>query len=197
MVETYQELLEQQAHETRRKWENIITKNLPHLCKKCWEEKFPEDFVMQYIENPIAGRYRYLYECKECKKKRIYEKRWTVVQTFESALGVVYEQLQSSAKQKRVAFQLKEIDLFNIREKQKGRCYYTGYEMAYSSLPTKSAILTEKTKYQVSCDRLDNDSWYTKDNCVLCCTIVNKMKGNISEEEFYKICNDIIRNGRG
>ena len=70
MTETYQELLEKQAFETKKKRENIIAKNLPYPCKKCWEEKFPEEFVMQYIENPIAGKYRYLYECKQCKKDR-------------------------------------------------------------------------------------------------------------------------------
>gem|GEM_PF-3714545 len=35
MTETYQELLTLQAFETRNKWETIIAKNLPYLCKKC------------------------------------------------------------------------------------------------------------------------------------------------------------------
>ena len=179
------------------KRENIIAKNLPYPCKKCWEEKFPEEFVMQYIENPIAGKYRYLYECKQCKKDRIYAKRWVERQTFESALGVIYQQLQSSAKQRRMLFQLKEIDLFNMWENQKGKCYYTGYEMTYEFVHYKAWKFSEKTAYQVSCDRLDNEWSYTKDNCVLCCTVVNKMKGVMSEDGFYRICNDIVRNKRG
>lgn len=174
----------------------IIAKNTPFPCKKCGEEKFPDDFVIQYIDNPIAGKYRYLYECKQCKKNRIYEKRWTSRETFEGALGVIYSQLQSWAKQRRVAFHLKEMDLFDMWAQQKGKCYYTGYEMTYEFVNGKVGTWTEKTKYQVSCDRLDNDGWYTKDNCVLCCVIANKMKSTMSEEEFYKICNDIVRHRR-
>gem|GEM_PF-5956616 len=55
-------------------------------------------------------------------------------------------------------FQLKEMDLFTIWEKQKGKCYYTGYELSFESVHNKNAKLTEKTMYQVVCDRLDNDS---------------------------------------
>lgn len=94
-------------------------------------------------------------------------------------------------------FQLKEIDLFNMWEEQKGKCYYTGYEMTYEFAHYKSGKPSEKTAYQVSCDRLDNDGGYTKDNCVLCCSVVNKMKGAMSEDGFYRICNDIVRHKRG
>lgn len=197
MTETYQDMLAEQALATKKKREDIIAKNLPYPCKKCWEEKFPEEFVIQYIENPIAGKYRYLYECKQCKKDRIYEKRWTSRETIEWAIAVIYKQLVSWSKQRRLPFALQEKDIMDMRNKQKGRCYYTWYEMTYEFIHYKSWKFNEKVAYQVSCDRLDNDWWYTKDNCVLCCLVANKMKWTMPEDEFYKICNDIIRNRRG
>lgn len=193
MAETYQDVIVEQALATRRKWENIVEKNLPSPCKKCGQDKFPEDFVMHYMSNPIAGKYRYLYECKQCKKDRIYEKRWVARETFESTLGIIYAQLQASAKQRRVHFHLKEMDLFNMWEEQKWKCYYTGYEMTYEYANAKSWKLTDKTKYQVACDRLDPEGNYDKDNCVLCCAIAHKMKWTMTEDEFYTICNDIVR----
>ena len=196
MVETYQEVLMQQALDTKKRWEDIISKNLPHLCKKCWEEKFPEDFVIQYIENPIAGKYRYLYECKLCKKNRMNEKRGNVKETLESTLWNIYLQLEKAANQRRVTFQLKEMDLFNIWEKQWGKCYYTWYEMTYEHGNAKSSKLTDKAAFQVVWDRLDHDVWFSKDNVVLCCSIVAKMKGALAEEDLYKLCNDIVRNSR-
>ena len=80
-----------------------------------------------------------------------------------------------------------------MREKQGGNCYYTGYPMEFSFVNKKAGTWTEKTKMQVSCDRLDNTKGYEQGNVVLCCTMINKMKNNLSMEEFYKICKDIIK----
>lgn len=63
--------------------------------------------------------------------------------------------------------------------------------MEYGFIHYKPGKESDKTKRQISCDRLDNDRGYEKGNIVLCCTIVNKMKNTLSQEEFYKICKDI------
>lgn len=43
-------------------------------------------------------------------------------------------------------------------------------------------------------DRLDNSRGYEPDNVVPCCAICNKMKLDLSEEEFYKHIKKIIKN---
>ena len=63
--------------------------------------------------------------------------------------------------------------------------------MEYSYIYYKEGKESDKTKWQLSCDRLDNNRGYEKGNIVLCCTIANKMKNILSLEEFYKICKDI------
>lgn len=72
---TYGQLINERALETRAKWEAIILTQMPFECKKCWKMKKPAEFVTYYTENPIAGKYRVLYECKECKSNRISKKK--------------------------------------------------------------------------------------------------------------------------
>jgi len=69
------ELQKQMAEASKQKWEKLVFGNKPYTCKKCGKSKDPKDFVIQWMDNYWVGKYRYLYECKECKKNRIYKKR--------------------------------------------------------------------------------------------------------------------------
>jgi hypothetical protein len=73
----------QQAQKTRDKWEKLIASNALHPCKKCMIEKPADEFVIQYIDNQLVGKYRYLYECRQCKKKRTYTRRNNKRKTIE------------------------------------------------------------------------------------------------------------------
>lgn len=63
--------------------------------------------------------------------------------------------------------------------------------MEYKCIHYKEGKESDKGKWQVSCDRLDNNRGYETGNIVLCCTIINKMKNILSQKEFYQICKDI------
>ena len=69
------ELQKQMAEATKQKWEKLVLGNKPYTCKKCGQLKDPKDFVIQRLDNYWVGKYRYLYECKACKKNRINKKR--------------------------------------------------------------------------------------------------------------------------
>ena len=185
------ELQKKKAEATKKKWENIVSWDEPYKCRKCGELKDPKDFVIQRLDNFWVGKYRYLYECKQCKKNRIYGKRFTDRETIEWAIDIIIKQLHQWAKKRNISFEIKADDLLKLREKQGGKCYYTGYNMEYGFIYYKEWKESDKTRWQVSCDRLDNDIWYKKGNVVLCCTITNKMKNTLSQKEFYKICKDI------
>ena len=43
----------------------------------------------------------------------------------------------------------------------------------------------------ISVDRIDNNKWYEKGNIALCCSFVNKMKNNITLDEFKSFIKDI------
>lgn len=181
------------AQETKAKRENIIQSNQPYPCRKCGQNKLPDDFVIQYEDNHRVGKYRFLYECKACKKARTYQKRHNDRQDINWAFEILYKQLQSKAKSRKIEFLIKKEDLEECRRSQWGKCYYTHSPMTYECIHYKSWSFTEKTKYQVSYDRLDNTQGYTKQNIVLCCTIINKMKWTLSEQEFYEICKKICK----
>ena len=69
------ELAKQKAKDTKDKWEKIVFSDKPFLCRFCGIEKKPTDFVIHRIDNFWVGKYRYLYECKQCKKNRVQKKR--------------------------------------------------------------------------------------------------------------------------
>lgn len=188
------ELQKKKAEATKQKWDKIISSGKPFLCKFCGIKKKPEDFVVDKVNNYWVGKYRYLYECRECKKARIYKKRHQARETLAGALGVVYKQIKQGAKQRKLEFTLSLGDIEALWEQQKGLCYFTWYPMGYESIVLKPEKQSEKTKYQVSCDRLNPSIWYVQGNVVLCCSVVNRMKNILSEEEFYTVCKDIIKN---
>ena len=135
------------------------------------------------MDNYRVGKYRYLYECKECKKNRIYQKREKARETIEWSLNIIIKQLEQWAKKRKIAFNISIPDVLELWEKQEGKCYYTGYDMEYGYIHYKEWTEATKSKRQLSCDRLNNDIGYEKNNIVLCCTIINKMK-NVSYKRF-------------
>jgi len=186
------ELSQQMAQETKDKWEKIANGNEPYPCRICGIAKLPKDFVIQWMDNHWVGKYRYLYECKSCKKQRIYAKRFEERQTVEGAITAIYRQIRQWTKARNLEISITEQDLMDLWTKQGGKCYYTWYDMNYESIVHKQEKQSEKTQMQVSCDRLDPTLWYKQGNVVLCCTIVNKMKNVLTEKEFLNMCKDIV-----
>ena len=103
------ELQKQMAEETKQKWEKLVFGDKPYKCIKCWELKDPKDFVIQRLDNYRVGKYRYLYECKECKKNRIYKKRDKDRETIQWALNIIIKQLQQWAKNRKIDFNISPI----------------------------------------------------------------------------------------
>lgn len=63
-------------------------------------------------------------------------------------------------------------------------CYYTGVEFTLKS----------NQRNTVSLDRVDSNKGYHLDNVVFCATAVNRMKSDLSLDEFYRFCELILRN---
>ena len=81
-------------------------------------------------------------------------------------------------------------DLTNILrglwDKQNGLCYYTGLPMTntndyHSGNPNVATV-----------DRIDSSKGYIEGNVVLCCSIVNRMKQNMSITELVNMCKIIV-----
>jgi hypothetical protein len=73
-------------------------------------------------------------------------------------------------------------DLFDLWRAQHGECAVTGKPMTHERVKGQD-ILTN-----VSIDRVDNSIGYVKSNVRLVCKAVNKMKSDMTNEDFMKWC---------
>ena len=69
--------------------------------------------------------------------------------------------------------------------------------MTHNKMPTKD-IKDYRTQtvnpYNISVDRIDSSSGYTKDNIQLVTVAVNHMKWNMNEETFLEMCDLVSKN---
>lgn len=72
-------------------------------------------------------------------------------------------------------------DILELWELQKGLCFYTGVPMSQDT----------NTFETFSIDRKDPNVGYIKDNIVLCRWGINKMKQNLDNKTFIKMCKEI------
>jgi hypothetical protein len=70
-------------------------------------------------------------------------------------------------------------------EKQKGKCYYTGWQMELNS---------DLTNFHPTLERLDSSKDYTPENVVLCCRQTNWAKNSYSMKDFIEMCRAVIIN---
>jgi hypothetical protein len=82
--------------------------------------------------------------------------------------------------------EIDEFYLFDMWNKQMGRC-------AYSAIPLTLDINCYNT---VSLDRIDSGKDYLRGNVQLVCAAVNKMKQEYSEELFLHLCKSIVQNSQ-
>ena len=178
-----------QAQKTKKKWEKILKNNTPYLCKKCWKEKTPDAFVIQYINNQLVGKYRYLYECKQCKKERTIARRQKKKTTIAWACDRILKQLKQEAKKNDLEVTITTKDLLHLREKQSGKCYYTDMAMTFDSTWDMTWGSNKQDNWLVYGNRKTQTWWYTLENIVLCWAIIHEMKWDLHEKEFREICN--------
>jgi len=71
--------------------------------------------------------------------------------------------------------------LAEMREKQGGKCYYTGEELTLENVSLDHIIpLCDGGEHSIS-------------NVSLCTKEVNRVKGQMSEAEFVKLCRRVVR----
>jgi len=85
------------------------------------------------------------------------------------------------------AFNISVTFLKNLWESQKGLCALTGLKMEHS-------INKGKLFNNISIDRINSFNGYTENNVQLVCSVVNRMKSNLSLEQFYNVCKLITNN---
>ncbi len=84
-----------------------------------------------------------------------------------SAMNTIIYQYKKAAKRRNISFTIQDEDFIQVT---KGNCYFCG------EIPSKILKKKKITQIYNGVDRLNNKLGYTKENCVPCCTICNRMK---------------------
>jgi hypothetical protein len=135
-----------------------------------------------------------------CKTKQLMSKAKTGLRKHEGyTLFAPYfmRQLKRHCKRgndRQLDFTLTIEDLDNIYYEQNGKCYFSGENLVLPDFSLGHKYT--KSKYNVSVDRLDSNLGYHKSNCVLCLSICNQMKMDMTENDFIKMCNKISEHKR-
>lgn len=121
-----------------------------------------------------------------CKTIELILKNKNILPGEQRATNKILKAYIKEAKNRNLIFDL-TYDEFLLLIKQ--NCYYC------NSNPDKTKIIKRTMDTIIfdysGIDRKDNNSGYTKDNCVPCCWMCNKTKSALSFEEFIKWINKL------
>lgn len=152
-------------------------------CHKCGEFKYVSEFSK--CERAVK-RNGYSYVCKSCQAKEQQRRRRSYKESdlLDFTLKKRLYDAMNRAKSKNQYYDIDINFMYDMWNKQKGKCALTGIPMTV----TKSG----RTNTNVSIDRIDSNKGYTKDNVQLVCSAINFMKSNLSLNDFIMYCESVI-----
>jgi hypothetical protein len=92
--------------------------------------------------------------------------------------------IEANAKKRNLEFNISIEDAYKLFEKQNSKCALTGENINFGDFRNK-----ERT---ASLDRIDSSKGYVKENIQWVHKIVNKMKLNLTQQKFIKLCSLVI-----
>jgi hypothetical protein len=101
--------------------------------------------------------------------------------------GAYMSTLKMSAKKRNLEFVLTKEELWQLFLKQNKKCALSGVELTFNSR-------NNKRDGTASLDRIDSSKGYTLDNIQWVHKIVNIMKQDLEEKDFFLWCKTIIEN---
>lgn len=119
--------------------------------------------------------------CKSCCKEGNAISRNKVNSSIETRAKVFLYNAQNSAKKRKQEFSLEINDIVDFWNKQSKICAYSGIEMTLESGKLNT----------VSIERIDSNIGYTKENTILVCQAINRMKSDFSYDDFYMLCKSV------
>ncbi len=158
------------------------------VCSKCKKRKRITEFYWHRI------RHRYMESCKECNAKACLKYQQT--SGYRKTLAYVFYQrahtVRHTAMDKKVNCPFKQKGLTKYLKylwiKQKGICYYSRRRMKLTGYG--------RTNFAMTVDRKIPKKGYIKNNLVLCLSIVNRMKQNLTHKQLLQWCKILILNER-
>ena len=145
-------------------------------CTKCNQEKHLDCFYKNRKNKELCSSW-----CKDCSKKESAKSVERLNSTIRGrAISALRNAKRRITKNGHELF-LNVDDVVELWEKQSGVCAYSGREMTFSS----------KSLNTMSLERIDSSIGYTKENTILVCNAINRMKSNFELEDFRAMCLDV------
>jgi len=109
---------------------------------------------------------------------------------YEKISGVLWYRIKNGAKIRNIEFNITIQYIWELFGKQNGKCAISGLELYFSE--TYDEFLNRDTT--ASLDRIDSNKGYIEDNVQWVHKKINKMKMELNQQEFIKLCKIIGNN---
>jgi len=126
-------------------------------------------------------------KCENCRKNSLKKNKQEI---YKGILSLVFNKIKSSAKSRKIDFDITIQQVGDLFEKQQKKCALTGIELILKKNLTDN-------KATASLDRKDSKKGYTIENLHWVHKDVNKMKMDFKLDYFYYICELINKNKNG
>jgi len=150
------------------------------VCPKCEKEKEITEFYYS------KRRKQYMLSCKKCNSKQCVE--YQKKSNYRKSLKYIFYQRaynikRDNTKNVPVMDNLREY-LTELWKEQNGLCFYTNKKMELENFKSNNLFMTV--------DKIIPSKGYVEGNIALCCSIVNKMKQNLSLKDLKYWCEEIL-----
>jgi hypothetical protein len=146
------------------------------VCFRCKEEK-SYDFFFKHHQTS-DGFHSW---CKACCTEGNIKSRAKQNSTIEGRAKIFLRNAKNAATSRNQEFALEIKDIVAFWQDQNGVCAYSGRKMTLDAGKLET----------VSIERIDSSIGYTKDNTILVCQAINRMKSDFGYDDFYELCRDV------
>jgi hypothetical protein len=146
------------------------------VCFRCKEEKSYDLFFKHHQTSD--GHHSW---CKNCCTKGNNKSRAKQNSTIQGRAKIFLQNARKSALKRGQDFVLSIDDIIKCWEDQNQICAYSGRKMTLEAGKLNT----------VSIERIDSKIGYTKDNTILVCQAINRMKSDFGFDDFYDLCRDV------
>lgn len=157
------------------------------LCHYCREYKDIEEFGFNGSNGSKIRLHRKTI-CKKCSLERQHNRNRNLDNNIKLHKCLLSRLLgaRDRAKRNNIPFNITMEDLEDLWNKQNGLCALSGIQMTFE-------LNNGRTPTNLSLDKINRLKGYTKDNIQLVCMACNQMKSDLSEDELYYFCQQIIK----
>lgn len=152
------------------------------ICAKCGSKKHTDHFFKH--NQTQDGFHSWCKDCCHLGNKKSIRKKYS---SFEGRIPTFLNSCRVSAQKRGQECTITYDDLLELWNNQSGKCFYTAIKMT-----TQPA-----SHYSVSVERIDSSIGYVKENVVLICHVINRMKSDLDIETFQKMCRAITVHSDG